>query len=368
MVWLIVDGVLLISGVLYFFLIVLFYLLQKNASRHAARQAFAESPPRVSIIISVRNEASRIRNCLSSLEKLSYPKQKFEIIFVDDGSTDDTAEIISRYTSKKQNWRILRFSKPENSTGPMPAIMHGIRHSRYEFILRTDADCRVGENWIQSIVSRFDERTAMVIGFCNLKVGAGLVQAFLSFDNLVSGVLNSSFARMGYPIACSGGNMAFRKSAVNNLITSGSFLDPAPGEDTRLAQLFHHSKVGKVKYCLCSNSVVDTDSMRNGKPIFDRMVRIHSQTFTMNFEQVLLRLVFLLGYFSPFYFLAKGAATAILSVIILRYFIEFLFLQSDAVVLNRRYNVLPDLVYQMLYPFYLIFFAFLGALFPVKWK
>ena len=63
----------------------------------------------ISIVVAARDEEKRIIPCLQSLEKLDYPDDKFEIIFVDDHSSDNTAEVIGSYCTKHQNWKVVSF-------------------------------------------------------------------------------------------------------------------------------------------------------------------------------------------------------------------------------------------------------------------
>jgi cellulose synthase/poly-beta-1,6-N-acetylglucosamine synthase-like glycosyltransferase len=218
------------------------------------------------------------------------------------------------------------------------------------------------------MVAKFDSRTAMVIGFCHLNVRQGAIQGFLAFDNLVSGLLNGTFAHLGYPISCSGGNMAFRKSSFHDVGGFDSIRRHKTGEDTHLAQLFHKRRTGKIRYCLCAEGNVNTHAPTRFREIFHRMIRVNSETFKMNAAQILLRLAFLAAYLAPFALVFNGSRGIGLALIAVRFLLEHLFLRSGAVKLRRRYPVLPNFIYQALYPVYLVAFGLFGAARIHKWR
>ncbi len=116
----------------------------------AVRDQFAIAPyyplprtPSVSVVVGCYNGGRTLKACLESLEKLRYPD--FEVIVVDDGSTDDTAQVASAYKS-------VRLIQHTTNMGLSVARNTGIEASRGEIIAFTDADCRVDEDWLYYVV------------------------------------------------------------------------------------------------------------------------------------------------------------------------------------------------------------------------
>ena len=101
----------------------------------------------VSIIIPTYNEESFLSTCLDSLLSLNYPKEHFEIIVVDNGSTDHTREIAQTYGVK-----IIR----DDSKNVSGLRNLGVTQARGDIIAFVDADCIVSKNWLKNASIYFD--------------------------------------------------------------------------------------------------------------------------------------------------------------------------------------------------------------------
>ena len=123
----------------------------------------------VSIIVAARNEEKNIENCLKALINQNYPADKFEIIIVDDRSTDATATIVGKFQSAYSNINLIQVEEFKNDIAPKKhALSTGISHAQGEILLFTDADCIPGPNWIKSIISYYEPDVGLVAGFSPL--------------------------------------------------------------------------------------------------------------------------------------------------------------------------------------------------------
>jgi glycosyltransferase involved in cell wall biosynthesis len=114
------------------------------------RKQYAKAPhfplpasPRVSVVVASYNGAATLRVCLQSLEHLHYPD--YEVILVDDGSTDSTVEIAKQFPS-------VRSLRHEHNQGLSSARNTGIYAATGEIIAFTDSDCRADEDWLHYLV------------------------------------------------------------------------------------------------------------------------------------------------------------------------------------------------------------------------
>ena len=119
-------------------------------SFHTVKKAFAVAPyfpmahwPKVSVVVASYNGARTLKTCLNSLVRLNYPD--YEVLLVDDGSTDTTPQICSNYTGK------IRYIRQENH-GLSVARNTGIAAAQGEIVAFTDSDCRADEDWLFYLV------------------------------------------------------------------------------------------------------------------------------------------------------------------------------------------------------------------------
>jgi glycosyltransferase involved in cell wall biosynthesis len=120
---------------------------------------------KVSVVVPVYNAQETIGECIESLLKIDYQKELLEIIFVDDGSTDGTREIIERYDGIK----LIR----QEHGGPAAARNLGIKESTGEVVVFTDSDCIVETDWVKMLLQDLEDHDG---------VGGSLVPA--SMDTL----------------------------------------------------------------------------------------------------------------------------------------------------------------------------------------
>lgn len=104
----------------------------------------------ISIIVPFYNTGKKIERCITSLLSQSYPKNQYEIIFIDDGSTDNSAEIVSKFKRVK----LIK----QKHRGPAVARNLGVKNSKGQIILFTDADCIPGKKWIKNMIEPFKDK------------------------------------------------------------------------------------------------------------------------------------------------------------------------------------------------------------------
>ncbi|MBN2460515.1 MAG: glycosyltransferase [Candidatus Cloacimonetes bacterium] len=165
--------------------------------------------PSVSIIVPVRNSEDNIGYCLQSLIDLDYPD--YEIIVVDNNSTDNTRQIIVDYPAAVLS---------EKNIGAYLARNKGIAAARGEIIAFTDADCRVDRNWLQMLVRHYRSKDVGGVGGNLLPFSpSNLIEEFLSLGKLriYHSSRISSIGTQGKHFLSHGlgsANMSFRKSVL----------------------------------------------------------------------------------------------------------------------------------------------------------
>jgi glycosyltransferase involved in cell wall biosynthesis len=114
------------------------------------------------VIIPVYNDKNRFEKCLKALRVQTYPLDKFEIMIIDDGSTDGLGELVKFYQDRPG--LNIKYFYQENK-GPAAARNLGIKHSRADILAFIDSDCVPAENWLEEVVKGYDsDKTAGVGG------------------------------------------------------------------------------------------------------------------------------------------------------------------------------------------------------------
>ncbi len=191
--------------------------------------------PFVSVVVPAHNEEGRLGMTLDLLKRQTYPRDKFEIIVVDNNSTDRTAEV-----ARAAGARVITEPHP----GVAWAREAGWKVATGEIVLSTDADVQPPENWMEQVVHKFSTHPELV----------GLTGGLRFFDkprwfNWCAVVLNPFLVYLGFFMSrgvynFTGNNMAARKwvyEKVGGFNTQLHF-----GEDMDLARRI--KKFGKIKF------------------------------------------------------------------------------------------------------------------------
>ncbi len=105
----------------------------------------------ISVVVICRNEEGRIGECLESLAAQNYPKSSYEIVVVDNLSTDSTAEVVREFIRGHPYMRLVLNPK----RGIAPSRNFGLKEARYEHVAYTDADCRAEPGWLSALDAAF---------------------------------------------------------------------------------------------------------------------------------------------------------------------------------------------------------------------
>ncbi len=327
-------------------------------------------PKKISVIIAARNEESRIFPCLESLEKLDYEENQFEIILVDDCSSDRTGKIIQSFCQRHSNWRMVQLQeKSSELRGKLNALQEGISKSTGEIIFVTDADCIVPKQWLRKMAPYFEARVTMVLGYSLLISGKGFFHKFQEFDNLFSTIVVAALTKMGYAYSSIGRNMAYRSITLKSVGGFHSLKKFRSGDDIHLTDRFR-TKAGKIDYCADPETFVLTQPPKNKKEFLNQQIRKNSKTLIRSPLSMLLPLglfgyhvlILLFPIIFPHQFLLW------LAFLSCKLIFEFTCLYKAAIIFKQKQLISYLLFMQIIYPGYIIFLTILGGLQLYKWK
>lgn len=184
----------------------------------------SELRPQISVVVPFRNGATWARGCIDALLRQDYPAGLFEILAVENGSTDGSAEIIEERTGSP-----CLHSK---EVGAYPARNDGVRHARGEIVVFTDIDCIPSADWLSQIERSFrDPRVGLVLGRTTFSGHSWLLGMLAHYENEKAEWVcrgGGSGRYFGYA-----NNMGVRRSWMRSL---GSFDNVGRGADTVFVQ------------------------------------------------------------------------------------------------------------------------------------
>ena len=166
----------------------------------------------VSIVIAARNEAAHLKDLIPVLMQQNYPE--FEIVVVNDCSTDGSEELLNAYTAQYARLRAVHIRyTPAHLTSKKYALTLGIKVSRYDTVLLTDADCRpVSTNWIKRMSAPLrNEGKTFALGHGSYLALPGLLNKVIQFETLMTAIYYFSFGQWKSPFMGVGRNLCYRK-------------------------------------------------------------------------------------------------------------------------------------------------------------
>ena len=276
-----------------FFYIIGWYKLKtykKNTSEYTTK---------VSVIVPARNEEENIENCLNDIARQDFPKELFEIIAVDDNSTDSTIERIEKLIDQHKGINATLIKLKDNKVptpylsldipgGKKRAITKAIEQSEGDLIVTTDADCRMGSNWLSTIVSYYEsKRPKMIVApvcLYNPNCQETIFEKLqtLEFIGLIG--ITGAAIEQKHPIMCNGANLAYEKS-VFKTVQGFNYFNPghselASGDDMHLMLKIKNSFADGIKFIKSEEAVVYTKPQTSLLEFIQQRKRWTSKTLT----------------------------------------------------------------------------------------
>ena len=320
----------------------------------------------VSVVVVCRNEQENLPLLLNSIAGQDYPKGLFEVIIVDDNSTDRTYEIASGFTGPGNIIVINNKGK-----GKKQAIRTGINASSGILIITTDADCRMGKRWIRTIAAFYEKhKPGMIICPVQIEPKAGFFGRFqelefLSLQGITSGSVFSGDATM-----CNGANLSFTREAYLNH-TDNLHFEIASGDDIFLLHSLKKQIQSKILWLESPDTVVTAASSPTVGSFLKQRRRwiskgkAYRDGFTIllgivTFVTIMLQVsVLVAGFINPAFI------GVFLTIFLLKSVPDFLILRNTSGRYGKRELMNWFLPAQTIYPFYVLCVV-CYSLYPLK--
>ncbi|MFN7099328.1 MAG: glycosyltransferase family 2 protein [Flavobacterium sp.] len=360
--------VLLLYSILLIYTLAIMALIYGFTKIKTSEHSSGSATTPFTIIVPFRNEAHNLPVLLDSFAKLEYPSHLFEVLLVDDNSTDGfELPDLPFKTTILQNHRTSNSPKKD-------AITTAIKIVKSNWLITTDADCTVPKKWLTSLDKYIQNQdVAMIAGAVTYTSKNSFLHHFQQLDlTSLQGATIGSFG-IGNGFMCNGANLAYTKAIFeelngfegNNLIASG--------DDVFLLQKAIARYPEKVHYLKSSNNIVQTQALNSWKDLFYQRVRWASKTssYESSFGKALAVIVFLgnLNWiFVLFLSVFSNFSIAHLLIVCTAKFIvdAVLIYQTNSFLAKTKMRYL--LASSLLYPFFSTVVAIYSLFGKYKWK
>ncbi|MBD3408745.1 MAG: glycosyltransferase, partial [Ignavibacteriales bacterium] len=281
----------------------------------------SDETPFVSVVVPFRNETENILVHLACMKSQTYPADRFELIYVDDASDDDSREKLER-AEKPASFRV--FSSPESdapNAHKKRAVRFGVRQARGEIILGSDADCRYGERWIETMVERFAPEVGFVSGPVAFEPNERLFERTQAIEFASLTILGAGMIGARRAFTCNAANMAYRVATFEEVGGFEDNLELSSGDDEFLMQKIAARNPAAVAHCYDRRALCRTDPNKTLRQFLHQRRRWGSKSLRYRSKTLVAQLVgvffFMLGlpvqlalgaFLSPWYFASFGAS------------------------------------------------------------
>ena len=202
---------------LYFFIALIviqlvFYIGVFSKFHFAKPDAINAKNIPISVIVCAKNEEENIKKYIPILAQQDYPI--FELVLIDDASSDETLEVFEAFEQQYTNIRLVKVKNNEAFWGNKKyALTLGIKASKYEHLLFTDADCFPNsKDWITHMVTHFNSDTKIVLGYGGYtKIANSFLNKIIRYETVLTAIQFFSWAKIGRPYMGVGRNLAYKK-------------------------------------------------------------------------------------------------------------------------------------------------------------
>ena len=333
----------------------------------------------ISVIVAAHNEEKDIANLLDSLSFQEYPKDKYEVIIINDRSRDNTEGIIKKYSEKYNNIKYLKIDKGDkNLVGKKNALTKGIEQSNGNILLFTDADCVPGKNWLKSMNNQFNLGFDVVVGYSPL-VSYNTKTIFQKFvfnlkrlERLSIFAISAGTIGWNWGVTATGRNFAYRKRVFKELNGFSGIGHIPSGDDDLFLQKISKSKKYKISFAKDKKSFVNSVERKNAKEQINQEKRRASKWiyYPLNIK-IYLALIFVFYLFLFISFVmaifSSFSWNSFLGIFIVKIIFDFLIVIKGAILFreNRLLWIFP--LAEIFYIPYFLIFGILGTFTRYRW-
>ena len=354
----------------------------------ALAESFHLSRTKISVLVPARNEEANIAACIDSLARQSYPRDLYQVIVIDDHSTDRTPEIVSELHYPGLSIQCLRLA---DATSGQPIVAHkkraietGIGCASGELIVTTDADCHFHPDWLATIAAFYEQKNAKFIA-APVRIGGptepgrarehrSLLSIFQTLDFItLQGITGAAVSRKFHSM-CNGANLAYTRSAFYE-VEGFKGIDSLPsGDDMLLMHKIYRKYPESVFFLKSPRAIVTTYPETRWKGFFNQRVRWASKADRYDDRRIFW--VLLLVYIVNALFAVLAIAAfwnswwlwLLLIGLAVKTMLEYPFVRTVAAFFGQQSLMVYFPILQPLHILYTIVIGWLGKFGSYRWK
>lgn len=312
----------------------------------------------ISVIIPVRNE-DRLHELLGDISKVEYPREKWEVIVVDD------SDVPIRLPNAIRS----------GARGKKAAITAGVHAAKGQIIATTDADCRVGSHWLAEINKGFQNpNLKMLVGGVRIEEDKSFFSKLQALEFVSVAATGAATLAIGLPTMSNGANLSYRRDAFLDVNGYRGNENISSGDDEFLMNKFSHKWKQSVRFLYSQQALVTTRAAATVREFMSQRLRwagkwrhntsIATRVFAMvvwlfHLVFLLMPLAAVLGFISWKLFLILAGV---------KIFVESMFLIPAANFFRVRWRWFSFLALQCIYSFYVISTGLISQIHLPEWK
>ena len=326
-----------------------------------------------SIIIPFRNEAKNLKELIKSLNIIDYPKELFEVVFVNDNSTDSSTSIINDHNMLTNT--VVINSKRMSNSPKKDAIQTAILNSQFNYIITTDADCIVPKSWLHAYNSIIiDKHPKFIAAPVTYEDSNKLLAVFQLHDFLSLQAVTIGAFGLKKPFMCNGANLCYTKSVFLEVNGFEGNLNMASGDDVFFMEKVIQKYPNDIFYLKSLEAIVYTKPLSSIKSLLHQRMRWAGKTsaFSGFFSKAIALIVLLMNIslilYLIFAFLNDLRWYILMLIFLIKISFDFLLIKKSMGFFKQKKSCYYYPINSILYPFFTLIVVFASFFFKYRWK
>ncbi len=334
---------------------------------------------RFTVIIPARDEENNIGSCLTAVLQQDYPSGLFEVIVIDDHSTDGTVGVIQQLQHLHGNLRLIQLAEvlqgQQLNSYKKKAIEIAIGESTGDWIVTTDADCEPTSAWLKNYAAYIQQHQPVLVAAAVMFKNTGsFISIFQCLDFMSLQGITAAAVSAGFHSMCNGANLAYHKATFYEVGGFKGIDNIASGDDMLLMHKIKQRYPDKTGYLFARAAIVATAAMPDWKRFINQRIRWASKADKYNDKGIfwVLVLVYLLNFWLLFFVFTALYNKILLLVwlwlVVVKTLVELCFMVPVARFFNQEKLLNWFALMQPFHMAYTVIAGWLGKFGQYQWK